>query len=971
MLFKLNKIYTFFCLLVAIQAFSQNEGNIWYFGNNVGIDFNPNSAVALNNSAMQTAEGCASICDNLGNLLFYTDGTTVYNSNHVAMPNGLGLAGDNSSTQSAIIVKKPGSTHLYYVFTADAIENTTAFGIRYSIVDMNLQGGLGDVTSPLNTLVYAPSCEKLAAVQHTNGVDYWIITHEWESNSYNSHLLTATGLSSTPVLSSIGTYLGGDIPNAIGYLKANIDGTLIANACFGNDTVQVLDFDATSGVLTNPKSLPVTNPYGVEFSPASQYLYISGMTNVYQFDLLAGTQANINNSQINLDSISVEGKWALQLAPDHRIYCAKPGSWFSVVTNPSEPGASCGYNSYGFSVNNINGVALGLPTTINKINFLTQYFEMSVCEGASTILSPNDFQNYNWALSADPLNVLFTADSFEVSPTVDTEYIVYDGTDTAYFMVTVIPSFKIDLGPDITLCENENVVLTDLNNLKNMFPFSTYVWSPSNLALDSLETDTSGIFILNLLFGQCVQSDTVEINVFNAANLLINANNPMCNGTPTGSIIVNGDSTINVSNIHILDNSGNTVNTAGTSVANNLLGGIYYIESDSLSACPLSIIVELIDPPAIQLTLSLTNPPCYGDATGGATVSNIINYQGDINDIFYNWTPNTSGANGLGVTNLPNLTAGDYNIQVVDDFGCEVSQVFSIIDPNPLVGEVTDIIPTMCRTADFQSGNGVVAVQTAPGSAGTGSVNYAWEHLTNGQTVNTSTFVVRSPGQVALTITDGNGCIYRDTVQVDSINPISNFLIESDDFTGPADREGTEDVKVKITNLSENFAQANNPNSDTIFQWNLFSNQLPSADQNWFFTYDLDQKVDTTYQGEQIYKICLIAKNYNDCADTFCQEVIVHKIPQLITPNVFTPGSSPNNTFFFPSASIADFNCTVFNRYGVQVYEFKAITDEWDGSHYKSGNPCSDGTYFYVYKALSTNGTPFEGEGQVQLVGSE
>lgn len=73
--------------------------------------------MALTNGQLNTLEGCATIADTTGSLLFYTDGITVWNRNHVPMPNGSGLLGNPSSTQSGIIVPYPGNTDLYYVFT--------------------------------------------------------------------------------------------------------------------------------------------------------------------------------------------------------------------------------------------------------------------------------------------------------------------------------------------------------------------------------------------------------------------------------------------------------------------------------------------------------------------------------------------------------------------------------------------------------------------------------------------------------------------------------------------------------------------------------------------------------------------------------------------------------------------------------------------------------------------------------------
>src|SRR5688500_2612049 len=95
----------------------QKEYSQWYFGNKAGIDFLASPPGPLTNGAMNTMEGTACISDSLGNLLFYTNGESIWNKNHMIMANGTGLTGHVSTTQSALIVKKPGSQHLFYVFT--------------------------------------------------------------------------------------------------------------------------------------------------------------------------------------------------------------------------------------------------------------------------------------------------------------------------------------------------------------------------------------------------------------------------------------------------------------------------------------------------------------------------------------------------------------------------------------------------------------------------------------------------------------------------------------------------------------------------------------------------------------------------------------------------------------------------------------------------------------------------------------
>lgn len=120
-----------------------NYTNNWYFGNYAGLVFNL-MPTALTNSAMKSFEGCATISDkSSGQLLFYTNGERIWNRNHQLFADS--LFGHMSSTQSSIIIPKPDSADIYYVFTNDAIEDTLKNGFRYTIVDISLNGGLGAV----------------------------------------------------------------------------------------------------------------------------------------------------------------------------------------------------------------------------------------------------------------------------------------------------------------------------------------------------------------------------------------------------------------------------------------------------------------------------------------------------------------------------------------------------------------------------------------------------------------------------------------------------------------------------------------------------------------------------------------------------------------------------------------------------------------------------------------------------------
>jgi hypothetical protein len=328
------------------QLNAQNEFNNWFFGANLAFDFSGGNPVLIAGSTMNQAEGNATVSDASGNLLFYTSGTTIWNKNHVVMTNGSGLLGHTSSTQSAIIVQKPLSTTIYYVFTADA--ETWPNGIRYTEVDMSLSAGFGAVTANKNILLRTPSCEKLTAVRHCNNVDVWVISHDYNSNTFRTWLVNSTGVIVTPVNSNTGYVPTSVTQQGYGYLKSNTDGSKLAAAYYGapnsssGNRVEIYDFNKSTGQVSNALSLGnVNGAYGVEFSASGRYLYAS--TNpgyLYQWDLCS---SNIIGSKFQIANVGAFGG-ALQIAPDNKIYLVRGiNKWVARINNPEVYGFGCGF----------------------------------------------------------------------------------------------------------------------------------------------------------------------------------------------------------------------------------------------------------------------------------------------------------------------------------------------------------------------------------------------------------------------------------------------------------------------------------------------------------------------------------------------------------------------------------------------------------------------------------------------------
>ncbi|GGG25199.1 hypothetical protein GCM10011532_05690 [Christiangramia forsetii] len=428
-------------MIFTTKSSAQKEAGTWYFGDRAGLNFSSGSPVPLTNGQLQTIEGSATISDRDGNLLFYTQGNTVFTRQHNIMPNGEELKGNVSSTQSAIIVPRPGNPLKYFIFTVDKpdyfrIQNDPIEGVHYSEVDMTLNSGRGAIIpnrKNIHLVTYDPndpleneykSSEKISSVISGNCISYWVVTQL--SNKFYAFNVSSEGVNSTPVISTIPTSFPPLITDnnlnltAPGYMKISPDGKKIAIAFTGtslgnssNGTkssgkVYLYDFNDVTGKVTNENLiLNNTYPYGVEFSADSKKLYTTANTynnrdqlqsgELYQFDL---ERINIGASK-SLINTSNNVAGALQLAIDGKIYRAGyPQSsgavhhnFLSVINNPEANASSVDYDHNSVDISP-RDVKLGLPPFVQSLlnnNFDAENF----CLGEATKFTINGGVNYD------------------------------------------------------------------------------------------------------------------------------------------------------------------------------------------------------------------------------------------------------------------------------------------------------------------------------------------------------------------------------------------------------------------------------------------------------------------------------------------------------------------------------------------------------------------------------------------------
>ncbi|MEZ0487092.1 gliding motility-associated C-terminal domain-containing protein [Fibrella aquatica] len=410
---------------------SGSPGSKWYFGNNAGLDFQGDSPTPLTDGKLTTIEGSASITDTKGNILFYSDGITVYDKDGNPMrlfdpisgsltSGSAVLGGNERSTQSAIIVPKPvcrGCDYLYYVYTTAEINGSRQ--ITYSVVDMRRNEGNGAVIQQnlpvVTSSTSSSSTERSAAVRNDRDTTYWVLTHDYGTNCFRvDHLTTAT--SSTQQQYCLGTphdspargegqIKFGPAPPDSGTVTTGNSNTAVRPVAVvipgdPNSTdpdrqksyVEIFSFNTETGVLTGPDKKIDLGPapptaYGVEFSPDGSKVYVSllgevtsvsgvqtqtGLSRIIQYDI---TVDDPSSTSALIDESTTRQYGSLQIGPDGKIYVAVQDKTSLAVIDNADGSAGFTTNPFErpptFTVNgqDLGGKIsqLGLPNQV--VNF--------------------------------------------------------------------------------------------------------------------------------------------------------------------------------------------------------------------------------------------------------------------------------------------------------------------------------------------------------------------------------------------------------------------------------------------------------------------------------------------------------------------------------------------------------------------------------------------------------------------------
>lgn len=432
--------------------------------------------------------------------------------------------------------------------------------------------------------------------------------------------------------------------------------------------------------------------------------------------------------------------------------------------------------------------------------------------------------------------------------------------------------------------------------------------------------------------------------------------------------------------------------------------------SDICAVEPVTVDFTVTLPIYPPMTIS-ASPPTAIDCLASGPIS-VLDVTGGNNVFTYQWT-----LNGVNVGNTPTITvpAGPptwYVVTVTEGCGSSIqdSVLVTTVPLDPIQITTTGNTTVIC-TGD----EGTVGVVDIVG--GNGVYSLTWINAA-GQTVGTnSSITVPVPADQTYTITVEDQCGNVGTAAVSTLTPVyapfvlslapgrticagDSILLHAVvnggsgyyfvdwhdiDFTDPMlwmqPWEMTQYVVTVTDQCGEQRSASATYDVEHVYvdivvtnrgqdDWYLQAATLPYA-ETWLW----DMGDGTMYRGNEVVHSYLNLEDHwvtlsittpNGCAalDSVKLEAPAH----LYFPNAFSPDGDGVNDFFGPVGhSISEFEMSIFDRWGMEVFRTTDMQVMWDGRVNGSGTAKTD-VYVYKYRAVGHYFPAIEGFGHVTLL---
>ncbi|MEM0939616.1 MAG: PKD domain-containing protein [Bacteroidota bacterium] len=775
--------------------------NQWYFGERAGIDFNNGAIAILDGNNQDAEEGCATISDVNGDLLFYTNGVTVWNREHDVMVNGDDIGGDLLSAQNSLIMPFGGDQTMFYIFTTEQVYGDDEYALKYAIVDMKEDSSFGKVIIK-NVKIMENSTERITGSGFT-GNDL-IVAHEFGNNTFRTFTTSDEGLSGAVFSPSGAVHEFMDELNATSYMKISPTFNQIAVLITGTNQVEILDFD--QGEVSNPRLIDTgeNGLYGLEFSPSGNRLYVTTSSKLIQYDL---DSLNSADPVTDIEATKFEGYaqgagyGALQIGPDGVIYMAVDNSGtIGNITSPEGDDAANGFDPAGFNLEGRTS-RLGLPNFAQVENTPTQEPSITVvpgCVGQTSTFSAvgrdpnNSIENYFWVFGdGASAPVQDTTHVYDQPGTYTVQMILSNRCDTDTILTEDITINTIPESPivptDTALCDQS--ILLEAWPVDD--PDLSYLWSTGDTTRQITVSEPAIIDVTITNINTGCPSDTATVIVADARpDVNLGNNRVFCQDDPPEIL----DAQIINATSYQWYIDGVAAGTNRTLEANTSVAGVfeYAIEVINLIGCigRDTLEVTILEAPDISFTGNNTTGCGVDDGFIELTFNATGSYAYEITG------PDSRGpfnvdSQGPSLVTIPtgasapgdgDLPPGNYNLMVTDLVnGCVRNEVVQVEDPGNL--GLTSTAPSACV------GEGEISVNFATMTPSTFDIVIDYEDGSN--VLNTGlTSVYTNPviqsldtGSYFITVTDtdpaGLGCTETDEVRIELANPQPAFTFDT------------------------------------------------------------------------------------------------------------------------------------------------------------------------------------------------
>lgn len=309
-------------------------------------------------------------------------------------------------------------------------------------------------------------------------------------------------------------------------------------------------------------------------------------------------------------------------------------------------------------------------------------------------------------------------------------------TATGTFTVNPVDSMQLIADVEDVTCNGKSDGRIFVTVVYGQPPY-LYTWNGGQNTSDltGLSTGTYSLTVTDAL--GCTVADTFNVGEPAVLSVLATGNDAACNGQASGSVNLNvsGGTSPYSYQWSNLDTSQNL---------NNVAAGNYSVVVTDDNNCTATTSYTVGEPTAISVDDSITNVSCNGASDGAIDLT----VTGGTGPYTFNWS------NGDTTEDISNLTAGIYDVVVMDNNSCSDTLSYTLVDPT-LLSATSVVTDVTCNGAS----DGAVDVTV---SGGTMPYTYSWDSGDSTQDLSG-----KVAGVYELTITDGNGCTF---VLADTIN---------------------------------------------------------------------------------------------------------------------------------------------------------------------------------------------------------